>query len=339
MSLDSTLGPVMVDIEGLAVTSTEFDRLRHPAAGGIILFRRNYESPEQIIDLVRNIRSARPDLLIAVDHEGGRVQRFRDGFTRLPPASRYAAKNDDALAEKAGWLMAAELRAIDVDFSFAPVLDVECGISQVIGDRAFGRDPDTVIRLASAFVKGMHRAGMAGVGKHFPGHGGVVEDSHLALPVDQRGVDELQERDLRPFRALLAEGLEGIMPAHVIYERVDPRPAGFCSYWIRQVLRGELGFTGAVFSDDLSMAGAAFAGGYVDRARLALEAGCDMVLVCNAPGAAAEVLDALTDWPADPQRQSRLERMRGRFPIDRTGLLESAEWQATSARLAELSEA
>ena len=338
MSLDSTLGPVMLDVEGLAVTTKEFERLRHPAAGGVILFRRNYESPEQIIDLVESIRSVRPELLIAVDHEGGRVQRFRDGFTRLPPASRYATENDDALAEKGGWLMAAELRAIDVDFSFAPVLDVECGISQVIGDRAFGRDPDTVIRLASAFVKGMHRAGMAGVGKHFPGHGGVVEDSHLALPVDQRGLDELQERDLRPFRALLAEGLEGIMPAHVIYERVDPRPAGFCSYWIRQVLRGELGFSGAVFSDDLSMAGAAYAGGYVDRARLALEAGCDMVLVCNAPGAAAEVLDALADWPADPQRQSRLERMRGRFPIDRTDLLESAEWQAISARLAELSE-
>ena len=338
MSLDSTLGPVMLDIEGRAVTATEFDRLRHPAAGGIILFRRNYTSPEQIIDLIQSIRSVRPELLIAVDHEGGRVQRFRDGFTRLPPASRYAAENDNALAEKAGWLMAAELRAIDVDFSFAPVLDVECGISQVIGDRAFGRDPDTVIRLASAFVKGMHRAGMAGVGKHFPGHGGVVEDSHLALPVDQRGLDELQERDLRPFRALLAEGLEGIMPAHVIYERVDPRPAGFCCYWIRQVLRVELGFTGAVFSDDLSMAGAAYAGGYVDRARLALEAGCDMVLVCNAPGAASEVLDALTDWPADPQGQARLERMRGRFPIDRTELLDSAEWQAISARLAELSE-
>ena len=338
MSLDSTFGPVMLDVQGLAVTATEFERLSHPAAGGIILFRRNYESPEQIIDLVQSIRSVRPELLIAVDHEGGRVQRFRDGFTRLPPACRYAAENDDALAEKAGWLMAAELRAIDVDFSFAPVLDVECGISQVIGDRAFGRDPDTVIRLATAFVKGMHRAGMAGVGKHFPGHGGVVEDSHLALPVDQRDLDELQYRDLRPFRALLAEGLEGIMPAHVIYERVDPRPAGFCSYWIRQVLRGELGFTGAVFSDDLSMAGAAYAGGYVDRARLALEAGCDMVLVCNAPGAAAEVLDALTDWPADPQRQARLERMRGRFPIDRTELLDSAEWQATSTRLSELSE-
>jgi beta-N-acetylhexosaminidase len=335
----STLGPVMVDIQGLAVTATELECLRHPATGGIILFRRNYESPEQIMDLVRSIRSNRADLLIAVDHEGGRVQRFRDGFTRLPSASRYAAENDAALAEQAGWLMAAELRAIDVDFSFAPVLDVECGISQVIGDRAFGLEPETVIGFASAFLKGMHRAGMAGVGKHFPGHGGVVEDSHLALPVDQRGLDELQARDLRPFRALLAEGLEGIMPAHVIYERVDPRPAGFCSYWIQQVLRGELGFTGAVFSDDLSMAGAAYAGGYVDRARLALDAGCDMVLVCNAPGAAAEVLDALTDWPADAQRQDRLKRMRGRFPIDRTELLNNAEWQAISARLTSLAEA
>jgi beta-N-acetylhexosaminidase len=335
----STLGPVMVDIQGLAATAAELECMRHPAAGGIILFRRNYESPEQIMDLVRSIRSTRADLLIAVDHEGGRVQRFRDGFTRLPAASRYAAENDAALAEQAGWLMAAELRAIDVDFSFAPVLDVECGISQVIGDRAFGLEPETVIGLASAFLKGMHRAGMAGVGKHFPGHGGVVEDSHLALPVDQRGLDELQARDLRPFRALLAEGLEGIMPAHVIYERVDPRPAGFCPYWIQQVLRGELGFTGAVFSDDLSMAGAAYAGGYIDRARLALDAGCDMVLVCNAPGAAAEVLDALTDWPADAQREDRLKRMRGRFPINRSELLNNAEWQAISARLTTLAEA
>ncbi len=329
----------MLDVEGIAVSTDEQDRLRHPATGGVILFRRNYESPEQIIDLVANIRATRPALLIAVDHEGGRVQRFRDGFTRLPPASRYEAAGDTGLVEKAGWLMAAELRAIDVDFSFAPVLDVECGISRVIGDRAFGSEPDTVARLASAFTRGMRRAGMAAVGKHFPGHGGVAEDSHLALPVDQRPLSALEQRDLKPFQALLAQGLEGIMPAHVIYQQIDPGPAGFSPYWIQQVLRDQLGFTGAVFSDDLSMAGAAYAGGYVDRARLALDAGCDMVLVCNAPGAAAEVLEAFADYKSDPQRQARLEPMRGRFPINRETLLASPEWQETSARIAHLNEA
>ena len=338
MPLQLPPGPVMLDVEGTVITPEEQDRLRHPAAGGIILFRRNYQSPEQIIDLVATIRATRPELLIAVDHEGGRVQRFRDGFTRLPPACRYEATGDVDLVEKSGWLMAAELRAIDVDFSFAPVLDVECGISQVIGDRAFSTEPETVTRLAGAFTQGMRRAGMAAVGKHFPGHGGVVEDSHLALPVDPRTMNELEQRDLKPFKALLAQGLEGIMPAHVIYSEIDANPAGFSPYWIQQVLRQKLGFDGAVFSDDLSMAGAAYAGGYVDRARLALNAGCDMVLVCNAPGAAAEVLNALADLDVDPQRQFRLERMRGRFPIDRKSLLASPEWQEVSRRITRLTE-
>lgn len=333
-----TTGPVMIDVEGFGVTPEEQERLRHPATGGIILFRRNYESPEQIIELVARIRSIRPELLIAVDHEGGRVQRFRDGFTRLPPACRYALSDDADLVERAGWLMAAELRAIDVDFSFAPVLDVESGISQVIGDRAFGTEAETVTRLASAFMRGMHRAGMAAVGKHFPGHGGVMEDSHLALPVDTRDLSTLEASDLKPFRALLSEGLEGVMPAHVIYEHIDPHPAGFSPYWIQDVLRRQLGFTGAVFSDDLSMAGAAYAGGYVQRARLALEAGCDMILVCNAPGAASEVLEALRDLPADPQRRARLAPMRGRYPMDRNHLLASAEWQAVSREISALNE-
>ena len=338
MPLQLPPGPVMLDVAGLVVTPEEQERLRHPAAGGIILFRRNYESPEQIIDLVASIRATRPELLIAVDHEGGRVQRFRDGFTRLPPACRYEATGDIDLVEKSGWLMAAELRAIDIDFSFAPVLDVESGISQVIGDRAFGSTPETVARLAGAFTQGMRRAGMAAVGKHFPGHGGVVEDSHLALPVDPRPMNELEQRDLKPFQALLAQGLEGIMPAHVIYREIDASPAGFSPYWIQQVLRKQLGFDGAIFSDDLSMAGAAYAGGYVDRARLALSAGCDMVLVCNAPGAAAEVLDALASHTPEPRSQLRLERMRGRFPIDRQTLLASQEWQEVSSRIARLTD-
>ena len=329
----------MLDLEGLALAAEECERLRHPAAGGIILFRRNYASPGQIAELIAAIRSIRPELLVAVDHEGGRVQRFREGFTRLPPAARYATSRDAGLIEAAGWLMAAELRASGVDFSFAPVLDVDCGISQVIGDRAFGTEPEAVARRASAFVHGMRRAGMAAVGKHFPGHGGVAEDSHLALPVDRRSFQAVAERDLIPFQQLMAEGLEGLMPAHVIYAAVDPHPAGFSPFWLQHVLRRQLGFTGAIFSDDLSMAGAAYAGGHVDRARLALEAGCDMVLVCNAPGAAAEVLEALASHPAKPEHTARLDRLRGRFPIDRETLLASPEWQAAAARINALNEA
>ena len=331
-------GPVMIDIEGTTVTAEELERLQHRAVGGLIFFRRNYESPEQIRDTINSIRAIRPGLLIAVDHEGGRVQRFRKGFTRLPPAACYETTGNDELAEKAGWLMAAELRSVDIDFSFAPVLDVESGISQVIGDRAFGSDPGTVSRLAGAWVRGMRRAGMAAVGKHFPGHGGVVEDSHLALPVDRRSMEELKARDLLPFQTLLNDGLAGIMPAHVIYDHIDPQPAGFSGYWLQNILRTQMGFTGAIFSDDLSMAGAAYAGSYADRARLALTAGCDMVLVCNAPGAAMEVLDALADLPPDISRQQRLEHMRGGFPIDRAQLLASTEWLKIAGRITDLAE-
>lgn len=333
------LGPVMLDLGGPRLAPDEKDKLLCPAAGGIILFTRNYESTEQLAQLVAEMRALRPGLLIAVDHEGGRVQRFRGGFTRLPPAARYEAAPDPAaVAETAGWVMAAELRSLDIDFSFAPVLDVECGISRVIGDRSFSTDPETAGRLALAFAQGMRRAGMAAVGKHFPGHGGVEGDSHLTLPVDRRALAEIEARDLLPFRALIEAGLEAIMPAHVVYEQVDARPAGFSPFWIREVLRRRLGFEGAVFSDDLSMAGAAYAGSHVDRARLALEAGCDMVLACNQPEAAERVLEALAGEPADPARTARLERMRGRFPVARAELLASPEWQEAAARLAPLND-
>ena len=331
-----TVGPVMIDVALHEVDAIERERLQHPAAGGVILFRRNYASIEQITALIAEIRAIRPDLLIAVDHEGGRVQRFREGFTRLPAASVYAQEGDEDLAEGAGWLMAAELRAVGVDFSFAPVLDVESGISQVIGDRAFGTDPFTVTRMAGRFMIGMHSAGMAAVGKHFPGHGGVVEDSHKALPVDPRDLEALESRDLLPFRTLMGHGLEGVMPAHVIYSALDSQPAGFSSFWIQEVLRSRLGFDGAVFSDDLSMAGAAFAGGYPDRAKRALDAGCDMVLVCNAPGAADEVLDSLIGRPEDPLRAKRLDRFRGRTHFDRAHLDANPAYQSLSARLSRL---
>ncbi len=337
MKANSPLGPIMLDLSGIVLTPDEKDKLQSPAAGGVILFSRNYRTPEQLTRLISDIRAIRPELLVAVDHEGGRVQRFREGFTRLPPAARYdqawrSGQTAAGLAETAGWLMAAELRAVDVDFSFAPVLDVECGISQVIGDRSFSAAPERAAQLALAFVKGMRQAGMAAVGKHFPGHGGVAEDSHLALPVDHRSLAEIEARDLLPFRTLIEEGIEGVMPAHVVYEQIDERPAGFSPFWIREVLRRRLGFEGAVFSDDLSMAGAAYAGDYVERARRALEAGCDMVLVCNAPGAAGQVLEALSGIALDPRRAERLERMRGRFPIDRAALLAGDEWRA-AARL------
>jgi len=237
------------------------------------------------------------------------VQRFRNGFTRLPPASSYA--HTPELAESAGWLMAAELLAVGVDFSFAPVLDIDCGVSQIIGNRSFSTDPELAAHLASLFRKGMNAAGMAATGKHFPGHGAVALDSHLTLPIDERDLDSIRAKDLLPFKQLIKEGLEGIMPAHVVYPNIDPNPAGFSPFWIQQILRQELNFNGTVFSDDLSMAGAASVGNFPERARLAQQAGCDMLLVCNNPVAAEQVLEALP-ITQDPIREQRLQRMQGK---------------------------
>ena len=334
MTTNSPLGPVMLDLRGTALTTDEIEKIRHPATGGLIYFTRNYDSPEQLADLTRQIRSLRPEILIAVDHEGGRVQRFRPGFSRIPRANCYAENGAGAaeLAELAGWLMAVELRAVDIDFSFAPVLDVDCGISQIIGDRSFSRDADAASAIAAAFRSGMGRAGMAATGKHFPGHGGVALDSHLTLPVDGRILSELEAKDFIPFQRLIAAGLEAIMPAHVVYPAVDDKPAGFSTRWIKDILRDQLKFDGIVFSDDLSMAGAEFAGSYRQRARMALEAGCDMVLVCNQPDAADEVLEELAA-DVSAERSQRLLRMRGRWPVDRDRLLASAEWQQAAERI------
>jgi len=309
------LGPVMFDLRGPVLLPEEAEQLLHPAAGGVIFFTRNFESPEQIAELVKSIRSIRSDLLIAVDHEGGRVQRFRNGFTRLPAAAGFRRRlGDDADAltlalETAGWLMAAELRAVDIDFSFAPVLDVDCGISEIIGDRSFSLNADEAGQDAWAFARGMKKAGMAAVGKHFPGHGAVALDSHLTLPVDTRNYAALEQKDLLPFQLLIRHGLEGVMPAHVVYSAADTLPAGFSPYWIETVLRGKLGFDGCVFSDDLSMEGAAVMGDYVQRAAAALHAGCDMVLVCNHPQATVAVLESLEKRPPSAMGY-RLERMR-----------------------------
>ncbi|HFD80321.1 MAG TPA: beta-N-acetylhexosaminidase [Gammaproteobacteria bacterium] len=334
-----SIGPVMVDLQGLELQPEERELLQHPAVGGVILFSRNYESPQQLLALSEAIHGLRrPPLLIAVDQEGGRVQRFRDDFVRLPPAGRFGELYDSdrvralKLAQAAGWLMASEVLSVGVDLSFAPVLDLDLGVSAVIGDRAFHRRPEVVAELAQAWQRGMHEAGMASVGKHFPGHGGVAPDSHHELPQDDRSLADLELADLIPFERLVPNGLNGVMVAHVLYPQLDRQPAGFSQRWLGGVLRQSLGFQGAVFSDDLSMGGAAWAGDYPQRATAALEAGCDMVLVCNQPERAAEVVESLAGYH-EPAAQLRLARMHGsRFP-ERAELLASQRWRAVTAAL------
>jgi len=335
-----SMGPVMVDLKGLELQPEERDMLRHPAVGGVILFSRNYASPPQVRDLAASIHALRqPPLMVAVDQEGGRVQRFRDGFFRLPPVGRLGEIHDQDpqralyLAQEAGWLMASEVLAVHVDLSFAPVLDLDLGVSDVIGDRAFHRDPEVVTELALAYQRGMHEAGMASVGKHFPGHGGVAADSHHTLPEDPRRYADLAMQDMVPFQRLSHNGLNGIMVAHVLYPQVDAQPAGFSGRWLRQLLRESLGFQGAIFSDDLSMGGAEWAGDYPQRARMALEAGCDMVLVCNQPECAAQVVESLSDYH-DPAAQLRLARMHGRAFPELASLRDDPRWQ-TAVRLLE----
>ncbi len=326
--IKQAFGPVMIDIEGVTLSGIEKDKINHPNTGALILFARNYQSPEQVTQLIKDIRAARQgDILIAVDQEGGRVQRFRSGFTRLPPAATFADSPEGA--ESAGWLMAAELLAVGVDFSFAPVLDIDCGVSEIIGDRSFSQDPDLATQLASQFRNGMKRAGMAATGKHFPGHGAVALDSHLTLPIDERALNLIREKDLQPFKQLISEGLEAIMPAHVVYPQIDSLPAGFSKIWVQQILRDELRFDGVVFTDDLSMEGAAAIGSFTDRAKLGLEAGCDMVLVCNNSNAAEEVLENIP-ITSSKDRERRLQAMQGKFELSLAQLMETEVWQKKS---------
>jgi len=313
------LGPVMIDLAGAALDAVERDILTHPLVGGVILFARNFESPEQLRRLTSEIRALRdPKLLISVDHEGGRVQRFKQGFTHIPAMRRLGilADRDRALAlataEAAGCVLAAELLSRGVDFSFTPVLDVDFGASSVIGDRAFDSNPTRVGELAGALLHGMGQAGMAGVGKHFPGHGHVRADSHVAVPIDERELARIDAEDMVPYRMLIPRGLAGVMPAHVIYPKVDSRPAGFSEIWLMRILREQLEFDGMIFSDDLSMKGASVAGDMIARAKAALDAGCDMVLVCNAPNDAVSLLDGLE---AAPLHELRSERMRGQRKV------------------------
>lgn len=306
----------MVDIAGTGLTSHERKRLRHPLVGGVILFSRNFTDRQQLTDLCRAIHAEREEpLLIAVDHEGGRVQRFRtDGFTHLPPLGAMGvlweqdAEKAIRLATEAGYVLAAELRACGVDLSFTPVLDLDYGVSQVIGDRAFSPDPKVVSLLARALIQGLSLAGMAACGKHFPGHGAVQADSHHEIPIDNRNLDEIMAKDAAPYAWLGDMVLPAIMPAHVIYPAVDPAPAGFSRYWIQTILREQLAYDGVVFSDDLTMEGATVAGDILARALAALDAGCDMVLVCNRPDLADDLLSRLT-VEHDPVAAGRIRRL------------------------------
>lgn len=328
-----SLGPLMLDVAGYELTDDDRRRLQHPLVGGVILFSRNYRDPAQLAALCTDIHALKsPPMLIGVDQEGGRVQRMREHFTRLPPmralgevwnAHPQRAAN---LAHDTGYVLASELRAHGVDFSFAPVLDLDYGASSVIGDRAFHAAAEAVSELAQQLILGMKDAGMAAVGKHFPGHGYVVADSHVAIPEDARDFADIALADLIPFRRLAGSGLVGMMPAHVIYPKVDARPAGFSPVWLQEILRGELGFDGVIFSDDLCMEAAGVAGGMIERVVAALSAGCDMALICNRPDLADAVLTQLEfDWPA-PSR-ARLARMHGQaHPRDMTALREQARY-------------
>ena len=334
-----TLGPLMVDVAGLELTPEDREVLRHPLVGSVILFTRNFADSAQLARLVAEIHAVRqPALIVAVDQEGGRVQRFRSGFSALPAPRRIGhefdvdAKAGIAFARSMGWLMAAELRAHGVDLSFAPCVDLDYGVSEVIGDRAFHSKPEAVAQLALAYMTGMKDAGMAATAKHFPGHGAVVADSHKALPVDRRAWAELGD-DLQPYRRLIANGIPGVMVAHIQFPAVDPAPASLSRRWIQNALREEMRFEGAVFTDDLSMGGAAEFGDIVSRASAALDAGCDVLPVCNDRASVAKVLDEL-EFEIEPAAHLRLVRMRGRPAPERDALYAGDAWRTSQDLLA-----
>ena len=329
----------MLDIDGLSLSPADRDLLLEPAVGGLILFSRNYASPEQLADLVAEVRALRsPPLIVAVDHEGGRVQRFREGFSAIPPmrvlGRQYNSDPDAALAlaRSAGWLIASELRACGIDLCFAPCVDLDWGVSEIIGDRSFHAKAAVVSELAAEFSRGLRSAGMAAVAKHFPGHGAVVADSHENLPVDRREYGDLLD-DMQPYDRLIGSGLvAGVMMAHIVYRQMDELPAGFAPFWIQRELRSRLGFDGAVLSDDLSMKATRAYGSMSQRATRALDAGCDMVLVCNDRDAALATVKALRDY-SNPLSLVRLARLHGTGHVLRETLLASDEWHQANSGL------
>lgn len=336
-----TLGPLMVDLEGPELLASERELLRHPLVGSVILFSRNYRDPAQLKALVQELHTLRsPSLVVAVDHEGGRVQRFRDGFSRLPPARRIGHEYDASaargreIAREMGWLMAAELRAVGVDLSFAPCVDLDFGVSEVIGDRAFHARGAVVAELAVAYMGGMREAGMVATAKHFPGHGAVVADTHHDIAIDRRERIDMDD-DLRPYRLMIANGLAGVMMAHVIYPAEDAAPASASDFWIRAILREHLNFQGVVFADDLSMKGAAASGDIVERAERALAAGCDVLPVCN-HRPSVEILLKSLKVRDDAASALRRIRLRGRTTFEADVLQSLERWQAARRWLAEL---
>jgi beta-N-acetylhexosaminidase len=332
----------MLDVLGTSLNAEDKELLQHPLVGGLILFTRNYESPEQIAQLTADIRkAANKEILIAVDHEGGRVQRFREGFSLIPAMGKlwqHAHENmqtAQALAKQSAILMALEIQAVGIDISFAPILDIN-DISEVIGDRAFHQKPDTVCQLASAFIDGLHQVGMKATGKHFPGHGSVQADSHIALPIDPRAKERIFEHDMLPFKQLIAANkVDALMPAHVIFPEVDNEAVGFSPYWLQQVLRNELGFNGVIFSDDLSMEGAACVGGYIERAEAAQQAGCDMLLLCNNRDGCIDVIDN-ANIAIDEQSNQRLLKLMKKSSLTLQLLEQNQAWQNARAELADL---
>jgi len=330
---DTPLGALFLDLEGQNLTAEEKRLLSHPMVGGVIFFARNFSSLQQLSLLVVDIRRVRPDILLCVDHEGGRVQRFREGFTRIPAMQRLQCQ--PGLVTDLAWLMASELIAFDIDFSFAPVLDADDNYSSVIGDRAFSSYPTKVAEFGADFVRGFHEAGMAATGKHFPGHGAVKADSHLEQPVDTRELETIIASDLYPFQKL-QNSLDALMPAHILFPEVDENyPVGFSKRWLKDILRGRFGFRGVLFSDDLTMEGAAKAGGIVKRAQLALEAGCDAILVCNNRSGVEALLSAYSSGSEIP-KSPRLNAMRRRKAIAYSDLVQTKRWRDTCAKIAEL---
>jgi beta-N-acetylhexosaminidase len=335
-----TIGPLMIDVEGLTLQDEEIKRIMHPMVGGLILFTRNYKDTVQLKTLTDAIRKIRGhDFLIAVDHEGGRVQRFREGFTTIPAMRKLGEvwdkdpKRANHLAFLIGQIIATELRVFDIDFSFTPVLDIDYNESTVIRDRAFHNDIEAIKALASSILEGLKEGGMRGVGKHFPGHGYIKADSHLSISEDERTFDEIASKDMSIFISLIKHGLNAVMPSHVLYSAADKHPAGFSSFWLKDQLREKFHFKGAIFSDDMSMKGAILGGQMKDRILKALEAGCDMVLLCNSPQLVDEVLLHL-DWKMSSESISRLLSMKGtKEPAEALKMIQEKDFKEMTSQI------